>query len=202
MGKKQTMGKEQTLNSIEELSEVMEGMKLKLIDFMIGKGLCVEDAEDIYQDTIYELGCGIQTQRYSDVKDAEAFIFGVIKNKTNTIIRKWKKSADVVDDITFNKFLELTGCDDEGDVIGYDDEWNIDYSAVLHMHLDVMKPKDRKIIYGFYVEGKSHAELAEELGFASPEVVATKKCKIMAQLEFECNRTLKRAPIYKQVPFL
>ena len=91
------------------------------------------------------------------------------------------RRRDYIDEDKLDRLLELTA-DDEDETLAFEDQPEDGYGLVLSRVLSELTLRDRSLIKGFYLEGKSMQLLAEELQLATVEVARTTKCRILSRM--------------------
>ena len=173
-------------------STIISEVREKEIDSLIGMGLILEDAEDVFQEASVALYDVMSSQRLTMKSTPQAYLHGICHNMAYKRLAELSRKVDLVDDEKLNRLLSLTEEGDESmpDVVD-DGSDEIDYYSILALLLDKLTPRDFSIINGFYIEGKSMETLALENDLASVEVVRTTKCRILNRMREQANNLLR-----------
>lgn len=173
-------------------STIISEVREKEIDSLIGMGLILEDAEDVFQEASVALYDVMSSQRLTMKSTPQAYLHGICHNMAYKRLSELSRKADLVDDKKLNRLLSLTEEGDESmpDVVD-DGSDEIDYCSILALLLDKLTPRDFSIINGFYIEGKSMETLALENDLASVEVVRTTKCRILNRMREQASNLLR-----------
>ncbi len=159
---------------------------------MMNDGLCLEDAEDIFQEASVVLYDVLSSQRLTMKSTPEAYLHGICQKMAFKRMEELKKLANTIDDDKLDRLLALTEEpeDREFGIIEEDDD-AIDYRSILLDLLEKLSTRDYSLIHGFYIEGKSFEVLATENNMASIEVARTTKCRIISRLREQAGLILK-----------
>lgn len=175
----------------QDLIKILDNSRPTEIKALQRLGLSFEDAQDIYQEASIVV---FQTQSNPNLtlrKAPEAYLHGVCHNLAIRRLNELKRFSEGVDDAQLDRLLALTEVEEAApDVMidGSDDEQ--DYLQLLERLLHALPERDFALLRGFYLEGKSMEELADEFCMASVEVARTTKCRIMNRLRVKAKQLL------------
>lgn len=150
---------------------------------LMGMGLTLQDAEDVFQDASVALYDAMSGKRLAMMSTPEAYLHGICQNMGYRKLEEMKRRATMVDDDKLDRLLALT--EESGSAyseVATADDDEVDYQATLGTLLNRLSARDYALIVGFYIEGKSFDQLAAEQNMASVEVARTTKCRIMNRL--------------------
>lgn len=172
---------------MSEFKTIIESARDAEITSLRRMGLGLEDAEDVFQEASMALYVQLREQRLLIRSNPEGYLHGICRHLALKRMDELSRRRDYIDEDKLDRLLELTAEDDDETLIS-EEEPNDDYASILCRLLSEMTPRDRSLIKGFYLEGKSMQLLAEELQLATVEVVRTTKCRIL-------NRMRERAMV-------
>ena len=143
-------------------------------------GLRLEDAEDVFQDAALAFYEQLQDIKPTILSNPEGYLHGICRHLALKRIDELNRKRDYIDEDKLDRLLELTADDEDGILIA--EEPDDGYVQIVRRLLSEMTQRDRSLISGFYLEGKSMKHLAEELQLATVEAVRTTKCRILSRM--------------------
>lgn len=144
-------------------------------------GLGLEDAEDVFQEAAMAFYEQFREQRLQIKGNPEGYLHGICRHLALKRMEELCRRRDYIDEDKLDRLLELTA-DDEDETLAFEDQTEDGYGLVLSRVLSELTLRDRSLIKGFYLEGKSMQLLAEELQLATVEVARTTKCRILSRI--------------------
>ena len=172
---------------MSEFKTIIETARVAEIASMRRMGLGLEDAEDVFQEAAMAFYEKLSEQRLLIKGNPEGYLHGICRHLALKRIEELGRRRDYIDEDKLDRLLELTAEEDDETLITEEGP-NDEYASILCRLLSEMTPRDRSLIKGFYLEGKSMQQLAEELQLATVEVARTTKCRIL-------NRMRERAMV-------
>lgn len=144
-------------------------------------GLGLEDAEDVFQDAAMAFYEQLREQRLLIKGNPEGYLHGICRHLALKRIDELSRRRDYIDEDKLDRLLELTA-DEEDETLAIEEKQDDSYVRVLSRVLSELTQRDLSLIKGFYLEGKSMQQLAEELQLATVEVARTTKCRILSRM--------------------
>ena len=166
---------------MSEFRTVIDTVRDAEIASMRRMGLGLEDAEDVFQDAAMAFYEQLREQRLLIKGNPEGYLHGICRHLALKRIDELSQRHDYIDEDKLDRLLELTA-DEEVETLATEEEAIDGYTCVLSRVLSEMTQRDRTLIKGFYIEGKSMQQLAEELQLATVEVARTTKCRILSRM--------------------
>lgn len=175
---------------MSEFRSIIEAARDAEIASMRRMGLGLEDAEDVFQEASMAFYEQLREQRLQIKSNPEGYLHGICRHLALKRLEELSYRRDYIDEDRLDRLLELTADDeDEALAIGEKpsacDPWDQpenNYGRVLNRVLSELTQRDKSLIRGFYLEGKSMQQLAEELQLATVEVARTTKCRILSRM--------------------
>lgn len=145
-----------------------------------------EDAEDIFQKSLMQITAKVKVKNYQPIKNFEWYLFGICKNlwlKELNSRKKWvtKPINEELYSESSTKMNALT--------ILENDRWEL-YSRNFNLLSDNCKK-----VLSLFLMKKSHAEIAETLGYNSESVVRQRVFKCKSKL----TKLIQMDPSYKKL---
>lgn len=144
-------------------------------------GLGLEDAEDVFQDAAMAFYEQLREQRLLIKGNPEGYLHGICRHLALKRMDELSRRRDYIDEDKLDRLLELTA-DEEDETLAIEEKQEDSYVRVLSRVLSELTQRDLSLIKGFYLEGKSMQQLAEELQLATVEVARTTKCRILSRM--------------------
>jgi len=166
---------------MSEFRTIIEAARDTEIASMRRMGLGQEDAEDVFQDAAMALYEQLREQRLLIKGNPEGYLHGICRHLALKRMDELSRSRDYIDEDKLDRLLELTA-DEEDETLAIEEKQEDSYVRVLSRVLSELTQRDLSLIKGFYLEGKSMQQLAEELQLATVEVARTTKCRILSRM--------------------
>ena len=166
---------------MSEFRTIIEATRDTEIVSMRRMGLGLEDAEDVFQDAAMAFYEQLREQRLLIKGNPEGYLHGICRHLALKRMYELSRRHDYIDEDKLDRLLELTAHDEDETLVAEEDAED-GYTSVLSRVLSEMTQRDRTMIKGFYLEGKSMQQLAEELQLATVEVARTTKCRILSRM--------------------
>lgn len=183
----------QIINDHRELNKFLEEERKKNVSLLRGRySLSQEDAEDIYQDSCMALYRNIQDGKLSTLTSRLTTYFTQIcVNLTLKKIRDSKRIVSLTDrQYDSDKIDELLG-------LTQDTEFTEKQIQMLHRILSMLPPPCDKILWHYYGEERSMADIAIIINFKDASTVKAKKWQCVKCLDKVVTAKLKTA-FYEQ----
>lgn len=175
---------------MSEFQKIIDTARDAEIASMRRMGLGLEDAEDVFQESAVAFYEQLREQRLRIKGNPEGYLHGICRHLAVKRIEELSRRRDYIDEDKLDRLLELTA-DAEGETLAVEEiplardsreQPEDGYGSVLNRVLSELTQRDRALITGFYLEGKSMQQLAEELHLATVEVARTTKCRILSRM--------------------
>lgn len=182
MHEHRTLTLEMTESQDESIREVVRENGKKLFDFIRRRVNKNEEAEDIFQDVLYELTASYRMMQ--PIEKMAAWLYRVARNKITDTYRK--KKTDLLED----QLVYSGNGDDEqlylADLIKGSSEspdTEFDQSLIwnaIEQALDELPSEQREVFVKHELEGISFKEMAEESGESMNTLLSRKRYAILA----------------------
>lgn len=166
---------------MSEFRTILDTARDAEIASMRRMGLSQEDAEDVFQDAAMAFYEQLREQRLLIKGNPEGYLHGICRHLALKRMDELSRRRDYIDEDKLDRLLELTA-DEEDETLAIEEKQEDSYVRVLSRVLSELTQRDLSLIKGFYIEGKSMQQLAEELQLATVEVARTTKCRILSRM--------------------
>lgn len=166
---------------MSEFRTILDTVRDAEIASMRRMGLSQEDAEDVFQDAAMAFYEQLREQRLLIKGNPEGYLHGICRHLALKRMDELSRRHDYIDEDKLDRLLELTA-DEEDETLAIEEKQEDSYGRVLSRVLSELTQRDLSLIKGFYLEGKSMQQLAEELQLATDEVARTTKCRILSRM--------------------
>lgn len=166
---------------MSEFRTILDTARDAEIASMRRMGLSQEDAEDVFQDAAMAFYEQLREQRLLIKGNPEGYLHGICRHLALKRMDELGRRRDYIDEDKLDRLLELTA-DEEDETLAIEEKQDDSYVRVLSRVLSELTQRDLSLIKGFYLEGKSMQQLAEELQLATVEVARTTKCRILSRM--------------------
>jgi len=166
---------------MSEFRTILDTARDAEIASMRRMGLSQEDAEDVFQDAAMAFYEQLREQRLLIKGNPEGYLHGICRHLALKRMDELSRRHDYIDEDKLDRLLELT-TDEEDETLAIEEKQEDSYVRVLSRVLSELTQRDLSLIKGFYLEGKSMQQLAEELQLATVEVARTTKCRILSRM--------------------
>lgn len=166
---------------MSEFRTILDTARDAEIASMRRMGLSQEDAEDVFQDAAMAFYEQLREQRLLIKGNPEGYLHGICRHLALKRMDELSRRRDYIDEDKLDRLLELTA-DEEDETLAIEEKQEDSYGRVLSRVLSELTQRDLSLIKGFYLEGKSMQQLAEELQLATVEVARTTKCRILSRM--------------------
>lgn len=166
---------------MSEFRTILDTARDAEIASMRRMGLSQEDAEDVFQDAAMAFYEQLREQRLLIKGNPEGYLHGICRHLALKRMDELSRRRDYIDEDKLDRLLELTA-DEEDETLAIEEKQEDSYVRVLSRVLSELTQRDLSLIKGFYLEGKSMQQLAEELQLATVEVARTTKCRILSRM--------------------
>ena len=166
---------------MSEFRTILDTARDAEIASMRRMGLDLEDAEDVFQDAAMAFYEQLREQRLLIKDNPKGYLHGICRHLALKRIDELSRRHDYIDEDKLDRLLELTA-DEEDETLAIEEKQEDSYVRVLSRVLSELTQRDLSLIKGFYLEGKSMQQLAEELQLATVEVARTTKCRILSRM--------------------
>ncbi len=166
---------------MSEFRTILDTVRDAEIASMRRMGLSQEDAEDVFQDAAMAFYEQLREQRLLIKGNPEGYLHGICRHLALKRMDELSRRHDYIDEDKLDRLLELTA-DEEDETLAVEEKQEDSYGRVLSRVLSELTQRDLSLIKGFYLEGKSMQQLAEELQLATDEVARTTKCRILSRM--------------------
>ena len=166
---------------MSEFRTILDTARDAEIASMRRMGLSQEDAEDVFQDAAMAFYEQLREQRLLIKGNPEGYLHGICRHLALKRMDELSRRRDYIDEDKLDRLLELTA-DEEDETLAIEEKQDDSYVRVLSRVLSELTQRDLSLIKGFYLEGKSMQQLAEELQLATVEVARTTKCRILSRM--------------------
>lgn len=159
---------------------------------------CIDDAEEIVEESMVELYEQIANQEDADFMSMLTYplIYTICSRKAcKRVSNPWVVMTDSLyktggDDEMVEICHQVEKCAQAQNAAEYvDDEYKREIAKECIAELS---DKKLLLITGFYLEKKSFAELAEELGYRDASVAKAAKCRVMKELATQVEERLAK----------
>lgn len=166
---------------MSEFRTIIDSARDAEIASMRRMGLGLEDAEDVFQEAAMAFYEQLREQRLLIKGNPHGYLHGICRHLALKRMDELSRRRDYIDDDKLDRLLELTA-DEEDATLANEETQEDSYGRVLSRLLSELTLRDQSLIKGFYLEGKSMQQLAEELQLATVEVARTTKCRILSRM--------------------
>lgn len=182
MHEHRTLALEMTKDQDESIREVVRENGKKLFDFIRRRVNKNEEAEDIFQDVLYELTASYRMMQ--PIEKMAAWLFKVARNKITDTYRK-KKTALLEDQVIYQGNGEdeqlyladlIKGSADSPDA---EFDQSLIYNAI-EQALEELPAEQREVFMKHELEGISFREMSEETGESLNTLLSRKRYAILA----------------------
>ena len=169
-----------------QFAQIISACRSKELRHLLSMGLQMEDAEDVFQEASVVLFKAMSQKELPYSSKPEAYLHGICDNIGKKQLLARERQRNTIDEGRLDRMLELS--EEPAD----DEPSDGCYHAMLEQILDELSPRDKAMIYGFYIEGKSMQELAEEQHMSGAEVARTTKCRIISKMRRRATELLNQ----------
>lgn len=160
---------------------------------------CIDDAEEIVEESMVELYEQIANQEDADFMSMLTYplIYTICSRKAcKRVSNPWVVMTDSLYKTINNEDekLEISQkVEESAKVLDSEEYVDDEYKREIAKEC-IAELSDKKLllITGFYIEKKSFAELAEELGYRDASVAKTAKCRVMKELATQVEERLAK----------
>jgi len=137
----------------------------------------LEDAEDVFQEGILVLYGYCQQEEFRLTTRLAGFLYSICRNLWRKKLEKKGRSGitfyDIEEYVKMNTVLKLEN----------EEVLQVHRMRLLFKHLARLPEKEQKVLRLYYLEGKSHREVAQELGYASESSARVQKFRYLNHLK-------------------
>ncbi len=157
------------------ISNLYKENRDRLVGWLIARGMDVNDALDIYQESVLAVSERLVKHGISHFRNGlSAYLFSVMKYMYYFEMKK--KGAISIDPMESELVLNLR--DDMQDFLKEPD----DQTLQLRLKIKELDKKSYQLLRLFYYEGKSMREIAAVMGYGTEQVAKTTKYRVLNKL--------------------